>query len=145
MSGRAHEHGGCGPASPHMLRLTSPQICLLWSGPPSLTGCSPAEETRPGVTQGASKLQGPARGDEESFPRLWRQEGNTASMTENASGRGLGQELGVLNGKQEGSCVLGISAAQLSAGQCGAVNRSGQWWWTWQAPVLALLWFLCLF
>ena len=26
-----------------MLRLTSPQICLLWSGPPSLTGCSPAE------------------------------------------------------------------------------------------------------
>ena len=92
------------------------------------------EETRPGVTQGTSELQGPARGDEESFPRLWRQEGNTASMTENASGRGLGQE----RGKPEGSCVLGMSAAQVSAGQCGAVNRSGQSWWPWQAPVLAL-------
>lgn len=96
------------------------------------------EETRPGVTQGTSKLQGPARRDEESFPRLWRQEGNTASMTENASGSGLGQERGVLNRKCEGSCVLGMSAAQVSAGQCGAVDRSGQWRWTWQAPVRAL-------
>lgn len=96
------------------------------------------EETRPGVTQGTSKLQGPSRRDEESFPRLWRQEGNTASMTENASGSGLGQERGVLNRKWEGSCVLGMSVAQVSAGQRGAVDRSGQWRWTWQAPVRAL-------
>lgn len=88
------------------------------------------EETRPGVTQGTSKLQGSARRDEESFPKLWRQEGNTASMTENASGCGIGQERGVLNGKREGSCVLGMSAAQVSAGHCGAVNRSGHWSWT---------------
>ena len=70
------------------------------------------EETRPGVTQGTSKLQGSARRDEESFPKLWRQAGNTASKIENASG-----------------CGLGMSAAQVSAGQCGAVNRSGHWWW----------------
>ena len=40
---QARERGGCGPARPHVLRLTSLQVCLLWSGPPSLTGCSPAE------------------------------------------------------------------------------------------------------
>ena len=96
------------------------------------------EETRPGVTQGTSKLQGSARRDEESFPKLWRQEGNTASKTENASGCGLGQERGVLNRKRGGSCELGISAAQVSAGQCGAVNRSGHWWWT-----CRLLFWLC--
>ena len=59
-------------------------------------------------------------------------------MTENATDDGLGQKRGVLNGEWEGRCVLGMPVAQVSAGQCGAVDRAGQWWWTWHFPVLAL-------
>lgn len=73
--------------------------------------------------------------------RLWRQEGNSARMRDDASGQRAGvgtwgpqREMGEaasLEGQRLGS-------PQVSVGQCGAVDRARWHGWTSRVPVLAL-------
>lgn len=51
--------------------------------------------------------------------RLWKQEGNSASVRDKTSEPGAGKECGLLHGEWEGHCVLGMLVAQFSEAQCG--------------------------